>query len=233
MVHDWFVHKRSDDRVASRSRSVAGDDWSDRAMKVPRSVPDPAPAGSTRPPAYANPNGHWWDGSQIYGSDPVVAAKLRTGEGGKLKLDATKLLPVDPETGVHLSGFTDNWWIGLAMLHTLFTREHNYICDLLLARASRLDRRAAVREGQADQLRADGEDSHRGVDAGDPAASRSSSSRCTRTGTASPATNCRRSSTFLERQRNARRHRRLEARSPLGAVLAHRGVRRRSTGCTR
>ena len=48
-------------------------------MKVPRSVPDPAPAGSKRPPAYANPNSHWWDGSQIYGSDAVTAAKLRTG----------------------------------------------------------------------------------------------------------------------------------------------------------
>ena len=30
-----------------------------------------------------------------------------------------------------MSGFTDNWWIGLAMLHTLFTLEHNHICDLL------------------------------------------------------------------------------------------------------
>ena len=36
-----------------------------------------------------------------------------------------------PTPGVHFSGFTDNWWIGLAMLHTLFTLEHNYICDLL------------------------------------------------------------------------------------------------------
>lgn len=100
-------------------------------MKVPRSVPDPAPPGSTRPPAYANPNSHWWDASQVYGSDPVIAAKLRTGEGGKLKLEATGLLPVDPVTGIHFSGFTDNWWIGLAMLHTLFTLEHNHICDLL------------------------------------------------------------------------------------------------------
>ena len=41
-------------------------------------------------------------------------------------------MPVNPETGVHLSGFTENWWVGLAMLHTVFTREHNYICDLLV-----------------------------------------------------------------------------------------------------
>jgi hypothetical protein len=130
MVHDWFVHKRSETEFAEIPL-VQGDDWSDPVMKVPRSVPEPAPSGSKRPPAYANPNGHWWDGSQIYGSDPDVAARLRTGEGGKLKVEATKLLPVNPETGVHLSGFTDNWWVGLAMLHTLFTREHNYICDLL------------------------------------------------------------------------------------------------------
>jgi len=130
MVHDWFVHKRSKTEFAEIPLTQ-GDDWSDRVMKVPRTQPEPAPAGSTRPPAYANPNGHWWDGSQIYGSDAVVAAKLRSGEGGRLKVEPTKLLPVDPDTGVHLSGFTDNWWVGLAMLHTLFTCEHNHICDVL------------------------------------------------------------------------------------------------------
>ena len=130
MVHDWFVHKRSKTEFAEIPL-VQGDDWSDRTMKVPRTPPEPAPAGSTRPPAYANPNGHWWDGSQIYGSDPAVAATLRKGEGGKLRIEATNLLPVDPDTGVHLSGFTDNWWVGLAMLHTLFTCEHNHICDVL------------------------------------------------------------------------------------------------------
>ncbi len=131
MVHDWFVHKRSPIDQGIEIPLAPGDDWSDGTMKVPRSVPEPAPPGSTRPPAYANPNSHWWDASQVYGSDPVIAAKLRTGEGGKLKLEATGLLPVDPATGIHFSGFTDNWWIGLAMLHTLFTLEHNHICDLL------------------------------------------------------------------------------------------------------
>jgi hypothetical protein len=131
MVHDWFVHKRSETELAEIPL-VPGDDWSDKNMKIRRTQPEPAPPGSKRPPAYANPNGHWWDGSQIYGSDPVVAKRLRTGEGGKLKVDAMKMLPVDPDTGVHLSGFTENWWVGLAMLHTLFTYEHNHICDVLI-----------------------------------------------------------------------------------------------------
>jgi hypothetical protein len=132
MVHDWFVHERSPLADGVDLPLVPGDDWIDATMRVPRSVPDAAPTGSTRPPAYRNPNSHWWDGSQVYGSDPHTAAKLRTGEGGTLKLEATNLLPVDPVTGANLTGFQDNWWIGLAMLHTLFTREHNWICGLLL-----------------------------------------------------------------------------------------------------
>jgi len=132
MVHDWFVHKRSSSDAAEIP-TVQGDDWGAPSIRVPLSVPEPAPAGSTRPPAYANLNSHWWDASQIYGCDAAMAAQLRAGIGGKLRLEPTGMLPVDPETGLHFSGFTDNWWLGLAMLHTLFTLEHNHICDLLAA----------------------------------------------------------------------------------------------------
>ena len=66
-----------------------------------------------------------------------MAAKLRAHNAGKLRIEPTGLLPVDPETGLHFAGFSDNWWIGLAMLHTLFTLEHNYICDLLAHEDSR------------------------------------------------------------------------------------------------
>jgi len=130
MVHDWFVHKRS----ATESHEIPlapSDTFRVSSIKVPRSVPDPAPAGSTRPPAYANLNSHWWDASMIYASDAVMAAKLRAKIGGRLRIEPTGLLPVDPDTGVHFAGFSDNWWIGLAMLHTLFTLEHNHVCDLL------------------------------------------------------------------------------------------------------
>ena len=130
MVHDWFVHKRSATDTIDLPLAP-GDDWSDPTMRVPRTEPDPAPPNSKRPPAYANLNSHWWDASQIYGGDPVTAAKLRTQIDGRLRIEPTGLLPVDPESGLSFTGFTDNWWIGLAMLHTLFTLEHNHICDRL------------------------------------------------------------------------------------------------------
>jgi hypothetical protein len=130
MVHDWFVHDRSTTEHVDIP-TAPGDDWGAPSIRVPRSVPDKAPAGSTRPPAYANLNSHWWDSSQVYGCGDEMSAKLRTRSAGKLRIEPTGLLPVDPDTGVHFAGFTDNWWIGLAMLHTLFTLEHNYICDLL------------------------------------------------------------------------------------------------------
>jgi hypothetical protein len=130
MVHDWFVHKRSKTDFVEIPLAP-GDNWTDPNMRVPVTEPDPAPPGSKRPPAFANLNSHWWDSSQLYGCDAAMAKKVRTMTGGKLRIEPTGLLPVDPETGISISGFTDNWWIGLAMLHTLFTWEHNHICDLL------------------------------------------------------------------------------------------------------
>jgi len=134
MVHDWFVHKRSAPPDGIDIPLPPGDDWSDATMRVPRSVPDAAPAGSTRPPAYSNPNSHWWDASQVYGCEKALCDSLRSLSGGKLKILPSGLLPLEPGSGIDHTGFTDNWWIGLAMLHTLFAREHNYLCDQLASK---------------------------------------------------------------------------------------------------
>ncbi len=57
--------------------------------------------------------------------------KIRSKRDGKIKFDG-EMLPEDPDIeGVDFTGFNDNWWIGLALLHNLFAREHNSICDAL------------------------------------------------------------------------------------------------------
>ncbi len=56
-------------------------------------------------------------------------------QDGKLKLDEARgILLLDDFTGLDLTAIVDNWWIGLSMLHTLFTREHNAIAAELKKR---------------------------------------------------------------------------------------------------
>jgi Animal haem peroxidase len=75
---------------------------------------------------------HWWDGSQIYGSDQATQTRLRSGVDGKLRINDDGTLPLDAK-GIECTGFTRNWWLGLAMMHTVFSREHNAVCDMLKA----------------------------------------------------------------------------------------------------
>ena len=92
-------------------------------------TPTRRPEGAA--PTYVTADSHWWDGSQIYGSDPAFSAAIRTREGGKLRLDPDNQLPRDLDAGLDLTGVAGNFWLGLALLHTLFMLEHNAICDRL------------------------------------------------------------------------------------------------------
>lgn len=139
-VHDWFQHPKGSPTDVHEIPLVDGDSWPEASMRVPRTPMDPATVpGSTRPPAYINENSHWWDGSQIYGSTPDVQAALRTGHGGRIRVDDDGRIPVDPATGLEVTGFTElevtgfteNGWIGLSLLHALFALEHNSICEHL------------------------------------------------------------------------------------------------------
>ena len=131
-VHDWFMHRKG---TAAHTHDVPiadGDTWPDRPMRVPITPADPPKVEhSARPPAYTNGNSHWWDGSQVYGSTTAQQAALRVGRDGKIRVGADGRLGVDPNTGIEITGFTDNMWVGLSLLHGLFALEHNAICDLL------------------------------------------------------------------------------------------------------
>ena len=132
-VHDWVVHRR---------HKLGVDDVH---VPLPPSSPGWAntPGGPLEPTmriggnialpngAFANVASHWWDGSEVYGTSIAAAQALR--DGAKLRLTSAGYLPTDVN-GAEVTGFNEAWWTGLGSLHTLFAREHNVLCDELLAR---------------------------------------------------------------------------------------------------
>jgi hypothetical protein len=138
-VHDWFSHQKEDLNSGKDLRVPQDGDWPDPAgMKLVKTKPDPERLSDLDRtyPAYRNDDPQWWDGSQVYGETDEEMLKLRTDPAtsklcpsGHLYLDKNGFLPTNPHTGSTVSGFTDNWWLGLEILHTLFAKEHNAICD--------------------------------------------------------------------------------------------------------
>ena len=135
-VHDWVIHDRRklgelDVEVPlppgeSWSNIVGGDE--EAVMRIVGNRPlRVEPDGTER--VFANTVSHWWDASEVYGSNLETIAMLR--DGPKLRLP-DGYLPTDP-SGMELTGFNDSWWLGLSTLHTLFAREHNVVCDELRA----------------------------------------------------------------------------------------------------
>jgi hypothetical protein len=138
--HNWFFHGRGNPEDVLEVPIADSDDWPEHPMRVRRTVAVPAHptsrsnggSGNGKAIDYGNTETHWWDGSQIYGSSQKRQNALRTFKDGKLKIERSGRLPEDPEQhGIDLTGFNENWWFGLSCLHTLFTKEHNAICDAL------------------------------------------------------------------------------------------------------
>ncbi|HEU4367114.1 MAG TPA: peroxidase family protein [Methylomirabilota bacterium] len=139
-VHDWFHHGDPDHGRPFEIPLEESDPWpkSQRPMRVGRTRPDPTrsddpPVG---PPTYINSVTHWWDASQLYGSDLATQRALRTWpdgtrRGGRLALSNGRLRR--GENGIEITGFNANWWLGLSLFHQLFTLEHNAICGRLRA----------------------------------------------------------------------------------------------------
>ncbi|HWC11321.1 MAG TPA: peroxidase family protein [Acidimicrobiales bacterium] len=132
MIRDWFSHGKSPTENPIEIPLEPDDPWPAKPMQVMRTRPDPTrpPGSSDLPPTYTNTETHWWDLSSIYGSSKKLRSIVRTGVDGKLHVTAAGLIPypTDPDLDpARVPGF----WLGLAMLHTLFTLEHNAICDHL------------------------------------------------------------------------------------------------------
>ncbi|MEU3407842.1 peroxidase family protein [Streptomyces sp. NPDC006670] len=136
--HGWANHGDNEEAEPFTVPLADDDDWARQGgtcpMRVNRTRPDPvAHTAPGAPPTYENTVTHWWDGSQIYGSDEARCRSLRTGERGRLILEDGRL-PRDPRPGMECldaTGMNSDYWTGLSLLHTLFAKEHNAICDLI------------------------------------------------------------------------------------------------------
>src|SRR5262249_48513129 len=136
-VHDWFSHGFAAENPWKVSLEP-GDKWFENPMRLKRTPPDPK-ADPWGPPTYVTCDTHWWDGSQIYGREPNFANGLRSGKKGHLRLESDGLAPTKLNKFLDFKGIDGNFWAGLAVLHSLFMREHNAICDRLAAEYPYMD----------------------------------------------------------------------------------------------
>ncbi|HEV3055542.1 MAG TPA: peroxidase family protein, partial [Solirubrobacteraceae bacterium] len=120
--HDWFSHGDNSETEFLQVPLSSDDDWDGGTMEVRRTSGDSTNSGGNLPPTYVNKVTPWWDGSQLYGSTEERNRELRSGEDGKLNMDDGRL-PEETDknlNGIDLTGFSDNYWVGLSVMHTLF-----------------------------------------------------------------------------------------------------------------
>ncbi len=132
--HNWFFHGNGDPSKVIDVPLRDGDDFPRNPMQIRQTIPmngreivDGEPA-----PVFANTETHWWDGSQVYGSGKEKQSEVRTFKDGKIKVQDDGRLPKSAHNeGIDLTGFEENYWTGVGILHTLFANEHNAVCDAL------------------------------------------------------------------------------------------------------
>ncbi|HAX85035.1 MAG TPA: peroxidase [Cyanobacteria bacterium UBA11370] len=137
-THDWFSHGDSKPPDQPNNKYEIplpeGDPWPQehRPLAVRKTLDDPTrQENQQNPPTFINKVTHWWDASQIYGSDQATIDRLRSHVDGKMVISEDGFLPLNEKDGIDDVGFPGTWWVGLSLLHTLFVKEHNAICDAL------------------------------------------------------------------------------------------------------
>lgn len=133
MVHDWVDHGPNPVDDPIEFSLPPGDPLGNGTMQVRRTKPDPTrtPDEADKPASYRNHSTHWWDGSQLYGSSKATSDSVRSFVDGKLTVNQDGTLPTSFFGGAPTTGFNENWWVGLGMLHQMFVAEHNAIADML------------------------------------------------------------------------------------------------------
>ncbi|MBW4691218.1 MAG: peroxidase [Lyngbya sp. HA4199-MV5] len=134
-THDWFSHGNNQPDQKIKIPLNPDDTWEQehhQPLAIDKTLDDPTRTGdSKRPATFINHETHWWDASQIYGSSQERIDELRSHVDGKMQIGDDGLLPIDPTTGIDRVGNPGTWWLAMGLLHTLFVKEHNVVCDRL------------------------------------------------------------------------------------------------------
>ena len=147
MNHDWFSHGKNSKKRSYKVGAHKSHPHFKDGMKIPATQSETEKESAHHGHGYdkvsRNRVTHWWDASQIYGSNPETITKVRsvwkngknTGKilpDGKIAVDIINKRLMYDDKGLPVTGFHDNWWVGLEMIHTLFHLEHNSIVDNIL-----------------------------------------------------------------------------------------------------
>jgi hypothetical protein len=125
-VHDWFVHTTTD-YDPEYVEGLSGD-----AVAEPKPLVTDPESDPDHPP-FVSDQTHWWDASQLYGARPDFANAMREGEGYRVLEDLALLEAMEPFTAGadRVAAGAPNLWVGTALFHILFAREHNAISAML------------------------------------------------------------------------------------------------------
>lgn len=151
MNHDWFTHGKNSKKNPHHVPAHAGHKskhFQKGTIEVPRTKSESHHHDKLDKKGYdytsRNEVTHWWDASQIYGSSEAIIKKVRTkynADGtstgklmpyGKIAIDEVNKRLIYDSNKLPITGFHDNWWLGLELIHTLFHLEHNHIVDTVL-----------------------------------------------------------------------------------------------------
>jgi hypothetical protein len=148
MNHDWLTHGKNAEKNPYR---VSLEGVEHEVERTQENRTDKSQYKQEFGKVTLNDVTHWWDGSQIYGSNQSEQNALRSFKNGRLTtqiVNGREVLPkiegFNPRMnkqgqGVEATGFRDNWWVGLSMLHHLFVKEHNAIADMLMKKYAKYD----------------------------------------------------------------------------------------------